>query len=166
VELESDRPRYSEGEVAFLQAEILRACRLKRIPATHREDFVNEIWLWLMKLNTHPDFKPAWVMAVVGSFWLRYQRKMMRRHAREVPLESLRETVLPSVAGVTPAADEGLDLREYTKFLPGSCCRLVQLLSEGVRWNDACATLGIPPGSRSYWRARLRATARALGERI
>jgi hypothetical protein len=51
---------------------------------------------------------------------------------------------------------------EMLTALPARERRLAALLARGATWVEACGCLGIHPGSRSFFRERLRADLRRL----
>jgi DNA-directed RNA polymerase specialized sigma24 family protein len=149
-------PKYSEETVAKLQAEILRACERRRIPAAIRADFINEIWLWLLRMDEEPAVTRAWVEASVGTFWRHFQRRLWRQYAREISVEALEKFEVP----VSPAAEGAARLNECAGGGNGREGSLIGLMAGGLSFIEACRKLGIPAGSYSYWRSRVREHAR------
>jgi hypothetical protein len=153
----SDPPRYSDEEAAFLQNELLLACRVKRTPATYREDLIGEIWVWLMKCRTAPGFSRTRVRYLVEQFWKRSQPRLLRDRGRNLLLGEMR-----GFDPVSPlSADDGLMASECARHL-SSNQRLAASLCQGANWSEACQAAGIPTGSRSYWRRTLRKRLSAL----
>jgi hypothetical protein len=148
----NDPPRYSDEEAAFLQKELLLACRAKHIPWAYREDLIGEIWVWLMKCGTPPGASRARVRCLVEQFWKRSRPRLLRDGGRKL--------LLGEICGFDPVsprgADDGLMASECARHLSRTNQRLAASLCQGANWSEACEAAGIPTGSRSYWRRTLR----------
>jgi hypothetical protein len=111
---------------------------------------------WALLSESQPIF--PLVRAVVGRF---LRSKNLRRYEtqRLEPAAELESTKSPKVwhEGASRVA-----LREILAALPRRERRLAVLLARGASWIEACSALRIRPGSRSFFRDRMRADFRRL----
>jgi len=121
----------------------LRRCG---VYAEKREDLRQEILIWFLTVSR--EFRivgPALVSAVVKRF-LRPHSRFRRDGAGQVPLTE-------DIQAVGSGPGYGFEVVEK---LEGTLRHLGTLLADGYSWNEACRAADIKPGSRSYFRRRLR----------
>lgn len=123
---------------------------------TVREEIEQEIALWLVEKwpsISLPRFPRALAVALVRQF---LRPNNARRY--EVEQKIVSEAAAPhSILRVTAPADERLAAAEWLRALTPKDRRLAARLLAGASWIQACDEENVPPGSRAFLRARIKA---------
>ena len=109
-------------------ARILSACLYAGLSRSDAEDVAQDIWAWILRSGQPAElYGTPWLGAVARNFILRYWRRRQRRSS--------------------------LDRME--ERLPSTEAKLLRLVRDGCTFAQAVRLLGIPRGSRCYYRKRL-----------
>jgi DNA-directed RNA polymerase specialized sigma24 family protein len=119
------------------------------------EDVAQDLFLWLIRDGS--------MLAFVSSPWLAgVARNFVRRYWRGRSVRSLKESRATSEAEVFAHRDDSakaievkLSLDRIERRLPEVEARLLHLVRSGCSFAEAVGTLGIPRGSRTFFRKRL-----------
>ncbi|MEP6769955.1 MAG: hypothetical protein ABJC61_14880 [Acidobacteriota bacterium] len=153
-ETEGARPGYSEDAAAEICSQLLRVCLKSGIGRAESEDVSQDIWTWLLRTGSPTLALTApWLSAVAQNYVLRFRRRSGRLRIREgVPIDAIPEPVC-SADTSRLEGDEVLD--RVAAVLPQPERDLLALIRSGHTVARAAEILGIPRGSRAYYRARL-----------
>ncbi len=140
--------------IPAIYSRIFKACLVAGLGSFDAEDVAQDIWLWLLRSGRQSEaLMTPWLGAVAQNFIRRYWRGRRRRSIREC--QAVAETsVLRPVDG-TEALDSRLSLDRMETRLPVTEAKLLHLVRRGCSFAQAVKELGIPRGSRSYFRKRL-----------
>jgi len=157
-----DAPGYSEGAALEIYAQILRVCLSAGIARAESEDIAQDIWTWLLRSGSPILALTApWLSAVAQNYVLRYRRRAGWLRAREgVAIDAIPEPGCSADARRLEATEV---LDRMAAVLPQTERRLLALIRDGHTLAGAARMLGIPRGSRTFYRARL---ARAAQEEM
>jgi DNA-directed RNA polymerase specialized sigma24 family protein len=150
----SDGCPTTSDRIPLAHARIFKACLKAGLTRSDSEDVAQDIWLWLLRVGRESEaFVTPWLGAVAQNFIRRYWRRRKRRSVRE------------SQAGIEPSAfhpvdaaaalDSRLSLDRMEARLPVTEASLLRLVRSGLSFAQAVRQLGIPRGSRSFFRKRL-----------
>ena len=113
-----------------------------------------DIWLWLLRQGTPAlILSMPWLSAVARNFILRYRRRSSRQRAREG--RSLDAVPEPQTAEPLRELEASELLDRVAAAVPEIERRLLALIRRGHSLAEASRLLGIPRGSRAYYRQRL-----------
>jgi DNA-directed RNA polymerase specialized sigma24 family protein len=153
------RPSYSEAAALEISSQILRVCLKAGIGRAESEDIAQDIWTWLLRTGSPAlALTPPWLCAVAQNHVLRFRRRAGWLRVREgVALDAAPEPHCPGDAWRLEA-HEVLD--RMAVVLPRTERSLLALIRDGHTLAKAARMLGIPRGSRAFYRARLVRAAR------
>jgi hypothetical protein len=144
-----------------LMREVGRELSRRRVPWPGREEVGQDVLLWFLRhwasFSGSHRLLPV-VRTVVGRFLRR--RNGWRYEIQR--LEPAGAVKTHRAAGLWHEGGGRLAFLEMLTALPARERRLAALLARGATWVEACGCLGVRPGSRSYFRERLRADLRRL----
>ena len=159
-------PVYSEEAAAEIYSRILRVCVKAGLGRAESEDVAQDIWTWLLRSGSPTLALTApWLSAVAQNYVLRFRRRAGRLRAREgVAIDAIPEPGCPGDARRLEAREV---LDRMAAVLPRTERHLLALIRDGHTLADAARMLGIPRGSRAFYRARLvRAAREEMAARI
>ena len=140
--------------VPAIYARIFKACLVAGLSPFDAEDVTQDIWLWLWRSGRQSDaLVTPWLGAVAQNFIRRYWRGRKRRSLREH--QAVAETLALRPVDGTEGLDSRLSLDRMETRLPATEAKLLRLVRRGCSFAQAVKELGIPRGSRSYFRKRL-----------
>ncbi|HEY6051472.1 MAG TPA: sigma-70 family RNA polymerase sigma factor [Thermoanaerobaculia bacterium] len=150
---------YSEEAAARIYSRILRVCLKAGIGRAESEDIAQDIWTWLLRSGSPSLALTApWLSAVAQNYVLRFRRRAGWLQAREgVAIDAIPE---PGSSGDTRRLEAREVLDRMAAVLPRTERELLALIREGHTVANAARLLGIPRGSRAFYRARLVRAAR------
>ena len=135
-------------------ARILSACLYAGLSRPDAEDVAQDIWAWILRSGQPAElYGTPWLGAVARNFILRYWRRRQRRSTREA--QAVVEAVRFARTEGTEAIDSRLSLDRMEQRLPSTEAKLLRLVRNGCTFAQAVRRLGIPRGSRCYYRKRL-----------
>jgi hypothetical protein len=144
-----------------LTGAVERELRRRRVPWPAREDVAQDILLWFLKQGAlHAEWQPtaAVVRTLVGCF---LRPRNLRRYVVQ-RLEPAADLEASRSRRMSHEGESKVGLREILTALPPRHRRLAVLLARGATWAEACFEVGIPLGSRSFFRRRLQGTLRHI----
>ena len=152
-------PKYSEEAAAEIYSRILRVCVRAGLGRTESEDVAQDIWTWLLRSESPCLALTApWLSAVAQNFVLRYRRRTGRLRAHEgVAIDAIPEPGHPDDFRRLESREV---LDRMAGVLPPTERHLLALIRDGHTLAGAARILGIPRGSRAFYRARLVRAAR------
>jgi DNA-directed RNA polymerase specialized sigma24 family protein len=147
-------PGYSEESAVEIYSQILRVCLKAGLGRAESEDVAQDIWTWLLRTGSPTLALTApWLSAVAQNYVLRFRRRAGRLRVREgVALDTIPE---PPSAGDASRLENREVLDRMAAVLPRTERNLLALIRDGQTFARAAEMLGIPRGSRAYYRARL-----------
>jgi len=150
---------YSEEAAAEIYSQILRVCLKGGIGRAESEDIAQDIWTWLLRSGSPALALTApWLSAVAQNYVLRFRRRAGRLRANEgVAIDAIPEPGCPGDARRLEAREV---LDRMAAVLPRTERNLLALIRDGHTVANAARMLGIPRGSRAFYRARLVRAAR------
>jgi DNA-directed RNA polymerase specialized sigma24 family protein len=136
-------------------ARILRACVFAGLGGPDAEDVAQDLFLWLTQCGALlAAVSLPWVGAAAQNFIRRYWRARKVRHERE-SCAAMERAVLANSGYEADAADVRLSLDRMERELPAVEAKLLHMVRCGCSFAEAVRQLGIPRGSRSFFRHRL-----------
>jgi DNA-directed RNA polymerase specialized sigma24 family protein len=150
---------YSEEAAAEIYSQILRVCVKAGIGRAESEDVAQDIWTWLLRSGSPSLALTApWLSAVAQNYVLRFRRRAGWLRGREgVAIDAIPEPGCPDDARRVEAREV---LDRMAAVLPRTERNLLALIRDGHTVANAARLLGIPRGSRAFYRARLVRAAR------
>jgi DNA-directed RNA polymerase specialized sigma24 family protein len=150
---------YSDETIRVSYVQITRACICAGLSPADSEDLAQDIWTWMIRVGVPiAVIATPWLRAVVHNYILRFRRRDYSHRVREgQPLETVPEPTAWQPEGLLES-NELLD--RVAKLLPKRERSLLALIRKGYSLPEASRLLGIPAGSRDYYRGRLIAYAR------
>jgi len=151
--------RYSDEAASAIYAQILRVCLRAGIGRSESEDVAQDIWTWLLRSGSPPLALTApWLSAVAQNYVLRFRRRTEWLRSREgVAIDAIPE---PSCSGDARRLEAREVLDRMAAVLPRTERHLLALIRDGHTMANAARLLGIPRGSRAFYRGRLARAAR------
>ena len=148
------RAGYSEEAALEIYSQILRVCLKAGLPRAESEDVAQDIWMWLLGTGSPTLALTApWLSAVAQNYVLRYRRRAGRLRVREgVAIDAIPE---PGCSGEASRLESREVLDRMAAVLPHTERALLALIRRGHSFAKAAEMLGIPRGSRAYYRARM-----------
>jgi DNA-directed RNA polymerase specialized sigma24 family protein len=148
------RPGYSEESALEIYSRILRVCLRAGLGRAESEDGAQDIWTWLLRTGSPTLALTApWLSAVAQNYVLRFRRRAGRLRVREgVAIDAIPEPGCPGDASRLEGREV---LDRMAAVLPRTERGLLALVRSGHTFAKAAEMLGIPRGSRAYYRARL-----------
>jgi DNA-directed RNA polymerase specialized sigma24 family protein len=145
----------SADQIQASHARVVRACVAAGLRLSDAEDVAQDLFLWLIRDGA--------TLAVVSAPWLAaVARNFIRRYWRGRIVRNLRESSATSEAEVFARSDDRakaievrLSLDRVERRLPLVEARLLHLVRQGCSFAEAVGALGIPRGSRTFFRKRL-----------
>ncbi len=133
---------------------IRNACRVAGLADVDADDVAQDVFLWLTQSGRLLALPPKpWLIVATQNFVRRYQRRESRRIARES--KAVAESTVTG-CGIRPQPlDMKLSLDRIEERLPGVEGELLHQVRHGSSFAEAVRVLGIPRGSRSFFRKRL-----------
>lgn len=158
-------PIYSEEAAIEIYTQILRVCFKAGLGRAESEDVAQDIWTWLLRTGSPTLALTApWLSAVAQNYVLRYRRRAGRLRVREgIAIDAIPE---PGCPGEASRLESREVLDRMAAVLPRIERRLLALIRNGHTFAKAAEMVGIPRGSRAYYRARLVRFAREEMNRI
>ena len=154
--------RYSDEAASAIYEQILRVCLKAGIGRAEAEDVAQDIWMWLLRSGSPALALTApWLSAVAQNYVLRFRRRTewLRNH-EGIGIDAIPEPGCPGDARRLEAREV---LDRMAAVLPRTERHLLALIRDGHTLAGAARMLGIPRGSRTFYRARL---ARAAQEEM
>ena len=153
------RPSYSEEAALEIYSRIFRVCLKAGLGRAESEDVAQDIWTWLLRSGSPTLALTApWLSAVAQNYVLRFRRRAGWLRSREgVAIDTIPE---PGCAGDARRLEAREVLDRLAAVLPRTERRLLALIRDGHTMANAARILGIPRGSRAFYRARLVRAAR------
>lgn len=152
--------RVSDDTAVFVLAELTSEARRAGMPPDEVEEVVSDTMLWILR---HRDrdraVTRAWLRSVLRRFVTASWRARLGKSFRTI--EDAAEDLV--VAG--SICDSELEVREILNRLTPCQRVVVRLRLQGLTWSEALDRVGVPPGSRSWWRARIRNALSGLRSR-
>jgi DNA-directed RNA polymerase specialized sigma24 family protein len=154
--------RYSDEAASAIYEQILRVCLKAGIGRAESEDVAQDIWTWLLRSGSPTLALTApWLSAVAQNYVLRFRRRAGWLKRREgIAIDAIPEPGCSRDARRLEATEV---LDRMAAVLPQTERRLLALIRDGHTLAGAARILGIPRGSRTFYRARL---ARAAQEEM
>ncbi len=136
-------------------ARILQACVFAGLAPPDAEDVAQDFFLWLLRSGP--------VLALPAMPWLAAAaQNFIRRSWRQRHVRREREALAVAEAAVFARGDDAansvevrLSLDRIERRLPEVEAKLLHLVRKGCSFPEAITALGIPRGSRSFFRKRL-----------
>jgi DNA-directed RNA polymerase specialized sigma24 family protein len=152
-------PIYSEEAAAEIYSQILRVCVKAGLGLADSEDIAQDVWTWLLRSGSPSLALTApWLSTVAQNYVLRFRRRAGWLRAREgVAIDAIPE---PGCPGDTRRLEGREVLDRMAAVLPRTERHLLALIRDGHTLANAARILGIPRGSRAFYRARLVRVAR------
>ena len=140
-------------EIADAYLCIRRICATSGLSPSDADDIAQEILLWLLRnRDSVRVLTMSWLRGVARNFIRRHNRARAVRICRELTASREAEVLFGDV-------DESLELRlsldRLEETLPPTEAELLRRVRDGFTFAQAVANLGIPRGSRSFFRKRL-----------
>ena len=136
-------------------ARVLRVCAFAGLTASDAEDVAQDLFLWLIRDKLLPTVVAVpWLEIVAQNFIHRHWRSRRVRKQRE-SLASAEAAVFARGDGGTEAVEVRLSLDRIERTVPLVEVKLLHLVRRGRSFAEAVRVLGIPRGSRSFFRRRL-----------
>ena len=150
---------YPEGAVRVSYGRMTKACLCAGLSLADAEDVSQDIWMWMLRTGVPIALVATpWLERVVHNYVLRHLRRDYSHRVREgQPLEAVPEPSAWQPEGVFES-NELLD--RVAALLPKRERSLLVLIRRGYSLPEASRLLGIPAGSRDYYKGRLIAYAR------
>lgn len=141
------------------RALIVRTCQYAGLSAADADDVAQDLCEWLIRTGVPvAAVTAAWLKGAVRNYVLRFRRRSSCRRAREGrPLDSTPE---PESQPILPILESNELLDQVAAVLPKTERRMLALIRQGYTIADAGRKLGIPAGSRDFYKGRLVAYAR------
>ncbi len=150
--------RVSDDESAFLTDVIRDEGRRHRLLKQDLDDLTQDVWVWLLRVGPPARITRPWIRAVVRNFVLRYRRRTFRNALREQTLGF--EVSAPEERLTGAFSTFRMTLDQVSGRLPVAERALLHLVRRGFSFAEAASRLGIPRGSRQYFRGQLLAHLR------
>lgn len=140
--------------IPAIYSRVFKACLFAGLGPSDAEDVAQDIWLWLIRSGRESDaLVTPWLGAVAQNYIRRYWRGRKRRSVRESQAGA--ETSARNPRDEAEQLDSRLSLDRMEARLPETEARLLHLVRRGCSFAQAVRQLGIPRGSRCYFRKRL-----------
>jgi RNA polymerase sigma-70 factor (ECF subfamily) len=136
-------------------ARAVQACLVAGLSPSDAEDVAQDVFLWLLRRGP--------LLAAPAVPWLAgVGRNFIRRRWRERKVRVVRESRAGAEAAVFARGDDGaeavevrLSLDRIERGLPEVEAKLLHLVRRGCSFAEAVKAMGIPRGSRTFFRKRL-----------
>jgi DNA-directed RNA polymerase specialized sigma24 family protein len=153
------RSSYSEEAALEIYSQIFRVCLKAGLGRAESEDVAQDIWTWLLRSGSpNLALTAPWLSAVAQNYVLRFRRRAGWLRAHEgVAIDAIPEPGCPGDARRLEACEV---LDRMAAVLPRTERHLLALIRDGHTMAKAARMLGIPRGSRTFYRARLVRAAR------
>jgi len=150
---------YPDDVIRGSYRQIVRTCICAGLSPADSEDVGQDIWMWMLRVGVPLSLiATPWLSAVVHNHVLRFRRRNHSHRLREgYGLETAPE---PWSSPFEARVESNELLDRVASALPRLERRLLALIRNGYSLPEATRHLGIPPGSRAYYRGRLIACAR------
>jgi hypothetical protein len=150
---------YPDETIRVSYVQITKACLCAGLSTADAEDLAQDIWTWMIFVGVPlAVIATPWLKAVVHNYILRFRRRSHSHQVREgQPLETVPEPMSCQPEALLES-NELLD--RVASLLPKRERSLLDLIRRGYSLPEASRRLGIAPGSRAYYQARLVAHAR------
>jgi DNA-directed RNA polymerase specialized sigma24 family protein len=136
-------------------ARVLRVCAFAGLTRSDAEDVAQDLFLWLIRQGMPPTVVALpWLEVVAQNFIHRHRRSRRVRNQRE-SLAAAEAAVFARGDGGAEAVEARVSLDRIERTVPLVEVKLLHLVRRGCSFAEAVRVLGIPRGSRSFFRRRL-----------